>query len=412
MYRCLLAIIFSLLLFTLDSNSQWEKANGGKELPDSTSIFSILTNGNSVIAGTKKGIYFSTNNGEDWVQKNNGLDAQVEITALGMKGNLYFVGTVDGIYASSDNGDNWTESDDGINIQTIYCFLVNGSNIFVGSTGGVFISTNNGKDWLQKNQGIPEDESIYALTLKGNTIFAGTSVGVYASSNNGTNWSKKNFSEIVTSIVTNKNELYLSGEGYYTGIKVSTDNGSSWLEENNGFDVSKTTKYYLLSAGDSVYLGAQGLGVYVTNNKGKNWTQFSDGLSAYVQGNELMLASNDKYIFVGSKGASGYCNLWRRDRNETHIGVNDENEISGEFIKVAPNPVKDILHIKVNIPSEQIISLSISDVLGNNKVITNNELNIGENNVISIPVDNYSPGTYYITLSTTSGTISKVISIY
>ncbi|TAL68036.1 MAG: T9SS type A sorting domain-containing protein [Bacteroidetes bacterium] len=406
--------VFTVLInfFSINSNAQWEKANGGKELPDSTSILAILTNGNTILAATPKGIYISSNNGENWSKKNSGLEDQLEINTLGLKGNIYFVGTMDGIYSSSDNGNSWIESDNGINSESVYSFLVIGNNIYAGTTGGVFVSSNNGNNWTPKNQGLPEYEPVNALTINGNTIFAGTTAGVYASSNNGDSWSSKNFHEIVSSIAVNNNNVYISGDGVNTGLHISTDNGISWDKINSGLDISHSTKYFLLSVGDSVFAAGITTGVYVTNNNGNTWMQTDDGLSAYVQGNELMLASNYKYLFVGSKGASGYCNLWRLPLiPKDTTGVNDLNA-DLELMQVNPNPANEILHLTVNLPYVDLISLSISDVLGNSKFIFNNEMKSGGINNISIPVSNYSAGTYYIRLTTSNCTLVRAVIIY
>ena len=412
MFRGLLLILVFAYLFTQNSYSEWEKANGGKELPDSTALSAILTNGNTIIAATTKGIYYSTNNGEDWLQKNNGLELPIEINTLGIKGNNYFIGTMDGIFSSSDNCDSWIKSDNGINSESVYGFLVIGNNILAATTGGVFVSANNGNNWTPKNQGLPEYEPVNCFAVNGSIIFAGTDAGVYSSTNNGDNWTFKNFQQKVLSMVIHKNRLYISGDGAYTGVHLSTDNGNSWNECNTGLDISHSTKYFLLTAGDSVFAGGYTTGVYVTNDNGKNWLQYNDGLSPYVQGNELMLAANDKYIFVGSKGANGFCNLWRNPRNAPKIGVKDIIDDSDELLNIFPNPVNENLNCVINLPEDEIISFSITDLLGNDILVLKNELILQMNKTISFSMSDYSSGSYYIKLITKRGIISKVFAKY
>jgi photosystem II stability/assembly factor-like uncharacterized protein len=396
----MLLLIISFFLITNNSNSQWEKANGGKELPDSTSIFAILTNGNTIITATSNGIYFSSNNGENWTKKNTGLETQAEVKTLGMKGSKYFVGTMEGIYSSTDNCESWNVSDNGINSESVYCFLVYGNNIYAGTTAGVFVSSDNGNNWISKSNGIPEFESVYSLALKGNTIFAGTSVGVYGSASNGDSWIGKNFEEIVSSITVNKNNIYISGDGVNTGLHKSTDNGSSWSKINSGIDISHSTKFFLLSVGDSVFAGGIRTGVYVTNDNGNSWLQFNDGLSAYVQGNETMLASNEKYIFVGSMGASGYCNLWRHRRYEKDTTGIDDLDAESKMFQVFPNPAVDMFSVIADLPEDNIISISVIDVIGNEFFIQkSNPVNKGMNK-FTFSTDRFQNGTYYIKLKT------------
>lgn len=411
MFRWLFAILTALFLLSFNSNAQWEKANGGKELPDSTAMSAILTNGNTIIAATaRKGVFYSTNNGEGWVQKNNGLEDLVEITALGLKGNLIFVGTVDGIFVSSNNCDSWIEKDNGMSGEGVNCFLVIGNNIFAGTTSGIYMSSDNGNSWIPKNQGITDYEwtGVNALAIKGNTIFAGTSDGLYASANNGDNWTRSNFQEIVASIAVYKNYIYISGDGVNTGIHVSSDNGSTWNDKNTGLDIGQSTKFYLLTYGDSVYAGAFRTGVFLTNNNSNNWIQYSDGLSPYVQGNELMMATNDKYLFVGSKGATGYCNLWRRLHREPQISVEEDYTSTG-ILNVFPNPLNDRLNLTIELPGDDFVSLTVDDVLGNSIVITEHEfMSKGKNNY-TIPISYLSAGTYFVRLMTSGGTVVRTV---
>ncbi|OGU18265.1 MAG: hypothetical protein A2X61_15740 [Ignavibacteria bacterium GWB2_35_12] len=396
MMRWLFAILMAILLLSFNSYSQWEKANGGKELPDSTAISAIMTNGNTVIAATAKGVYVSTNNGENWVLKNNGLSDPTQITALGLKGNLIFAGTYEiGIYVSSDNGNIWIKKDNGMSGEGINCFFVNNNNIYAGTSSGIYMSSDNGNNWIPKNQGITEYEytGINSLAIKDSTIFAGTSDGVYASTNNGDNWSRKNFQVNVSSIVVNKNNIYISGDGYNTGIHVSTDNGSTWVAKNTGMDISESTKFYLLSYGDSVYTGASRQGVFLTNDNGNNWIQYSDGLSPYVQGFELMLATNEKYLFVGSTGATGYCTLWRRLHNEPEISVEEDYTMPG-ILQAYPNPSSDYIFIKCDGDVSLNQSIKIYDILGNTVW-----QGIMEGEPIRIDISSFPTGVYYVNVN-------------
>lgn len=277
----------------------------------------------------------------------------------------------------------------------------------------MYSTSDNGDTWILKNNGM-EDIGINSLFNKSSTIYAGTSDGVFASTNNGGNWSNKNFNEEIVTVFANSNNIFISGEGFHAGIYVSTNNGSSWTSKNSGLNTALDQHYRFVATGDSVFAGGTQTGVYLSTDGGENWTPSNEGLSEYVQKNELMFASNNSYIFVGSKGnlGSGFCNLWRLPLLPVDTtGIDDFNAVT-EMIRVFPNPANDIINLTINLPSVEVISFSISDILGNSKIIFNSELNPGGNNNISIPVDNYPAGTYYITLITSGGTISKAISIY
>ena len=411
MVRWLFAILMAMFLLSFNSNAQWEKANGAKTLPDATAILAVITNGSTIIAATSAGIYISTNNGDNWTQKNNGLQNPSGFSELCTKGNLIFAGNMEAVFVTSDNGDTWIEKDDGLNGESIYCLLVVGNNVFAGTSGGIFMSSNNGNNWVQKNQGIPEFETVNSLNLKNNIIFAGTSVGVYASTNNGDSWGNKNFDNEVFSITSNKDCIMLCEEGFNKGVYVSTNNGMNWVSKSNGLTLDRDLHYFLISIGDSVFAGGTNTGVYLSANDGNTWTPYNDGLSAYVQGNELMFASNNNYIFVGSKGSNGFCNLWRRLLNELPISVEEKYTVPG-ILQVFPNPVTENLNLTIDLPNDDYISLTLDDVLGNSTVIANHELKYKGSNNISIPVSNLSAGTYFVRLMTSGSTITITVVIY
>ena len=63
----------------------------------------------------------------------------------------------DGVFRSSDNGDNWIEVNNGLTAPFVLSFATNASgDIFAGTYfgNGVFRSTDNGDSWNEKNNGL------------------------------------------------------------------------------------------------------------------------------------------------------------------------------------------------------------------------------------------------------------------
>jgi hypothetical protein len=79
-----------------------------------------------------------------------------------------------GIFYSSNNGANWIAQNNGLTNLTVMNLLVSGNNIFAGTYGGIFLLTNNGANWVNKNQGLNYIPYIYSLIIYNNNIFAGT----------------------------------------------------------------------------------------------------------------------------------------------------------------------------------------------------------------------------------------------
>ncbi|MFA6571456.1 MAG: T9SS type A sorting domain-containing protein [Bacteroidota bacterium] len=374
MFKKISICLFTFCLLSLYSFAQdWQRANANKQLPDSTGILALATNGNTVFAATTKGLYISTNNGTHWDLKNTGLSGK-RIYAFAFKGTDVIIGTSTGIFVSSDIGDNWIPKNVGMSGETVYALLVDGNNVFAGVDGGVYISTDNCSNWSEKNEGFSDAAfmSVSAFAKKGNLIFTGTSDGVYITSDNGSNWVPKSNGLVdmaVTYLVASNNAVYLSCDSYLKGVYQSVDNGENWVQKNNGLLPESDQRYSLICADDTTLLaGGMVSGVYISTNRGNSWESFNNGLSDYIKQNELILAKNDTLYYVASKGETGFCNLWKKAIREDSVvqAVNDVN--SGAFLKINPNPTTDVATISYQLQSAGNINLTVIDVLGRETV--------------------------------------------
>jgi hypothetical protein len=137
-----------------------------------------MSKGNSLFVCTPgSGVHRSSDNGDNWVQINNGL-IDVNCYRLAQLGDNIFVGTYySGVFRSSDNGDNWVQINNGLTGFTVYALLTVGNNIFAGtSSGGVCLSTDNGDNWTAINEGL-SSAFILCLETDGIYLYAGTGGG-------------------------------------------------------------------------------------------------------------------------------------------------------------------------------------------------------------------------------------------
>lgn len=138
---------------------------------DSMVINCLITEGNSVFAGTDQGVFLSTDEGITW-QSLKLTDKS--ILSLAVKDNYIFAGTFSsGLYISSNFGQTWVQSS--INNTRVPSVITIGDIVVVSADyAGVYISTNFGQTWLLKNQGL-DCKIIPALVKDNNYIYAGTS---------------------------------------------------------------------------------------------------------------------------------------------------------------------------------------------------------------------------------------------
>jgi Secretion system C-terminal sorting domain len=183
----------SILLSTAQGDSWSLKKINFIDSSSSKSIWSILINGNEIYAATDQGIFLTTDIGDNWIVKNNGLPIDtltnlIRIKTLAIKGDKIYAGTEnEGVYMSTDNGDNWVSKNNGLINKLIWSLGVKGNMVYAGTESGLFLSTDNGDNW--KRIGFI-DSLIEAIYIKDNYIFVSGYPGVYISPDNGIHWTK------------------------------------------------------------------------------------------------------------------------------------------------------------------------------------------------------------------------------
>jgi photosystem II stability/assembly factor-like uncharacterized protein len=146
-------------------NGSWNLfANGLK----TSTIYSLLTLGMDLFAGTNDGVYFSNDSAQSWIRVGF---AGVNVYSIVANNSYIFAGTDGGVFRSNDNGSNWVAA--GLINTKVISFATSGKSLFAGSEGCVFASIDNGTNWTAVNTGLPYT-FVRALTIVNNYLLAGT----------------------------------------------------------------------------------------------------------------------------------------------------------------------------------------------------------------------------------------------
>jgi hypothetical protein len=342
-----------------------------------TSVEAFTYNGTNIYTGTNQGVFLSTNNGTNWTQANNEL-TNVSVNSLAISGSNIFAGVSEsGVYLSTNNGANWTQVNNGIPLNSyVYSLTVSGTNIFANISAytggsGIYLSTNNGTNWTQVNNGIPPNTNVLSLAVRGSNIFAGTSRGIFLSTNNGTNWTSINNgltdSLTISSLNVSGNNIYAGTAGQYPiwwvpgryseGVFISTNNGTNWVQANNGLPLNYGI-HSLAVSGNSVFAGLDS-GVFRLTNNSTNWTKVSDGLTRTSINALAVIGTN---IFAGTSGSG----VWMRPLSELTGVSNEVKTLPQEFTlsQNYPNPFNPTTVIKYEIPFESKVNVRFYNSLG------------------------------------------------
>jgi hypothetical protein len=194
---------------------------------DSTGSKAIIFDGNNIFAGAGAGsglgIYKSTNLGNNWVLKNNGLPQYPWVISLAYFGNSIYLGIEGypgrGIFKSTNSGDNWININNEIPPTSPYSIYTYSNLVLVGTAMGVYISTNSGNNWRLIPE-VPGNIGLFGLASIGtqNIFISAWEYGVYVSTNGGLNWVIKNeglYPDLrLTSLYTLNGYVYVGTNSY------------------------------------------------------------------------------------------------------------------------------------------------------------------------------------------------------
>lgn len=249
----------------------------------------VINSNDDVFAGCRyAGIYRSTNNGSYWkeIGKNwPGYSSEklpnVSSIVINPVNNDIFAATYKGEVAKScDNGETWTISivqDIPANIiqeraVSLAC-LLNGNIFALCGEGDMYISADNGESWIRK-----------------------TGLGGFSY-----NWTSS-FYSVAPIIVNSNGDIFVGaiyGGGVYMVYSDFSGHGMKYLLET-GWTGESAYDIYSLCPGpnESIFAGTAGAGIFVSTNNGETWTEINEGLGENPIIYSLAVTPNN-YIFAG-----------------------------------------------------------------------------------------------------------------
>lgn len=216
--------------------------------------------------------------------------------------------------------------------------------------------------WQQT--GIIPDLQIHALANIGTNLFAGTDCGVLLSTDQGESWTEVNNgmgSYSIGCLAVDGNKLYAGNDN--GDLYLSSDNGNNWTAINLGYYT-----WFIKSIGikgNYIFIGT-GAGDFISANNGYTWAPFGNGLTG---------ANVNSFAFVGSKIFAGnfngvfmslnYGNTWQSVKSgiyamtllATDSGLYVGTNNSGVFITT--NQGANWTAVSNGLPDAHILSMAV-----------------------------------------------------
>jgi photosystem II stability/assembly factor-like uncharacterized protein len=229
------------------------------------------------------------------------------VTCVIAQGEIIIAGTKDGIFRSSDRGESWWAVNSGLSIRHIRWLAAHPDNpqrVFAGSEpAGIFLSQDGGLSWqsipevaeMRDQQGwylpySPEAGCVRGFAFSGVNGFAAVEVGgVLVSRDYGETWAlnrrsqspEKNIHPDVHSITTHPSSAHLVAAPTGGGFFLSKDGGATW--DNRSPDCYCRAVWWNPVDPDHMLLGAadwvdRNGRIAETRDGGHTWSEISHGL--------------------------------------------------------------------------------------------------------------------------------------
>ena len=287
--KTLFLLCLSFLLISNPTKAQqnfWEPSNG----PYGMAISDVAINSNDHIFASNlygNSMYFSSNGGENWTIRNNGLPSSTSIYSIVINQDDYvFAGTHTGLYRSTNSGGNWNNVFDKSIIllcvdENDYLYAVDyNSDIMIGDWSILYRSTDQGITWQGLLYGEIDNLFFDVVINQNGHIFVCTYWGIYRSLDNGGTWDLIDIFKPKVLAIQSNDFIYgggLRGEGIYR----SSDNGNNWEEINSGLDSSYLSINVIsINKNDEIFIGTMdpnNMNFYI--RKGKNYRSTDNGNS-------------------------------------------------------------------------------------------------------------------------------------
>ena len=268
-------------------------------------VYCMVVQDSIVFIGTDSGLFSSSDNGYNWINKSDGFQYDKWIDFIAVIDDYLFINLgYDGILLSSDKGDSWKSINNDFNVFDICSFFAIENNLvtITDECQKLLVSTDLGQTWIEKtekpeqylryNNYAVNDSILYYIS---NTDFNdGFQFRFYSSSDLGTTWNTKPFSldssDRISDFAIIVDRIIIGTE---YNIYYSDDFGDSWVKSSL-IENGERGAYQFTVSKDIIY-ASSGTEFYYSSDSGENWIPRLNSLN-YGSINSIISIEDKIYV--------------------------------------------------------------------------------------------------------------------
>lgn len=303
-----------ILFKSTDGGATWERTFEGiapapPELgPGISSLLTDPRKPGRIWMGTRRGLYFSVNNGVTWFTPFQGAPFNNPVMGIAIdpkNGQIYISSLRRGVYSSTNQGKSWFKASKNL-VAGDYGDLVldprNPSILHVATNTGLWRSENRGGRW--KRVAVPG--SVTALVYQGNRLYAASSLsGVFYSDDQGKTWTtgaEAPEDPVIRDLAASPLAVLAgtAGDASPSGVYRSIDRGLTWHASSRGLH-GQTVLSLAVSPVDPdlLYAYADDEGIFKSTDGGATW-ELLRSLDPRFPGIHLVAVDRSNTVFIAS----------------------------------------------------------------------------------------------------------------
>ncbi len=339
------------------------------------------------------GVRTSTD-GTNWTEISNGLatlDEANNVYEVLAEGDILYAATLDGIFVSTDGGNNWTKKSNGITVGSGHANIVarfilkHNDILFTATSSGIYYSTDGAETWVlskfdQQVKGFEEHNGALFVASTSHSSY------LYKTLDNGLTWENVEFQYPIADILSFNGKLILASLGLY----LSDDNGLTWDARTSCFEGNGCVPMRkVVGIDNKLYVPFRGT-ILTSDEEAWEWEDI--GRPYGLNGGNNIIKFNNKLLVQSG-------NIWERSLDEV-VSVNEinTNKQSPFTLSNYPNPFNAATTISVTLPKESDVNIDVYNVLGKKVAqVAQERLQEGDHRIAWDNV-NLNAGTYFLEL--------------